>query len=77
MSDKLNCSFCIFYEGPRDQQVLGLCRRFPPTSAGILPQAGMDGKVKAVPAFAFPQVRSKHDWCGEFKDIPQEEGTMQ
>ena len=67
---QLNCSFCIFFEGVRDKEVVGNCRAHPPQGLGVIPASTLDGKVRPQPLWGFPQVRGKYDWCGEFRETP-------
>lgn len=73
MTDRLNCSFCVFYEGPRSDSALGNCRKMPPVFVGMMAAPDIKtGGNRPVPVFSPIKVRSKHDWCGQFEEIPTE-----
>ena len=62
-----SCSKCRFYQEHtgRENDILGLCRRFPPKAMYV---TKLGGAVRN----AFPEV-SPNSWCGEFLECRKDQ----
>lgn len=61
-----NCATCKFWTGDKKRKEGdGQCHRYPPKPAGVIPRAGLSGKVEPAVISAFPSCAASA-WCGEF-----------